>query len=130
MQSELLKKLKHSQQNAKKIVKRKLTPTSTFATLTDDEIAQVIAMRAKELRVKQDKKQREFSAEAELSSPTTYANFEQKGIISLANFIKVMRTFGRLEELEALLRPTVKEQIEDVKANILVPRKRVRNPKI
>jgi hypothetical protein len=126
MQSELLKKLKHSQQNAKKIVKRKLTPTSTFATLTDDEIAQVIAMRAKELRVKQDKKQREFSAEAELSSPTTYANFEQKGIISLANFIKVMRTFGRLEELEALLRPTVKDQIEDVKANILVPKKRVR----
>lgn len=126
MQSELLKKLKHSQQNAKKIVKRKLTPTSTFATLTDDEIAQVIAMRAKELRVKQDKKQREFSAEAELSSPTTYANFEQKGIISLANFIKVMRTFGRLEELEALLRPTVKEQIEDVKANIRVPKKRVR----
>lgn len=126
MQSELLKKLKHSQKNAKKIVKRKLTPTSTFATLTDDEIAQVIAMRAKELRVKQDKKQREFSAEAELSSPTTYANFEQKGIISLANFIKVMRTFGRLEELEALLRPTVKEQIEDVKANILVPKKRVR----
>ena len=126
MQSELLKKLKHSQQNAKKIVKRKLTPTSTFAILTDDEIAQVIAMRAKELRVKQDKKQREFSAEAQLSSPTTYANFEQKGIISLANFIKVMRTFGRLEELEALLRPTVKEQIEDVKANILVPKKRVR----
>ena len=126
MQSELLKKLKHSQQNAKKIVKRKLTPTSTFATLTDDEIAQVIAMRAKELRVKQDKKQREFSAEAELSSPTTYANFEQKGIISLANFIKVMRTFGRLEELEELLRPTVKEQIEDVKTNILVPKKRVR----
>lgn len=126
MQSELLKKLKNSQQNAKKIVKRKLTPTSTFATLTDDEIAQVIAMRAKELRVKQDKKQRDFSAEAELSSPTTYANFEQKGIISLANFIKVMRTFGRLEELEALLRPTVKEQIEDVKANILVPKKRVR----
>lgn len=126
MQSELLKKLKNSQQNAKKIVKRKLTPTSTFATLTDDEIAQVIAMRAKELRVKQDKKQREFSTEAELSSPTTYANFEQKGIISLANFIKVMRTFGRLEELEALLRPTVKEQIEDVKANILVPKKRVR----
>ena len=126
MQSELLKKLKHSQQNAKKIVKRRLTPTSTFATLTDDEIAQVIAMRAKELRVKQDKKQRELSAEAELSSPTTYANFEQKGIISLANFIKVMRTFGRLEELEALLRPTVKEQIEDVKANILVPKKRVR----
>lgn len=126
MQSELLKKLKHSQQNAKKIVKRKLTSTSTFATLTDDEIAQVIAMRAKELRVKQDKKQREFSAEAELSSPTTYANFEQKGIISLANFIKVMRTFGRLEELEVLLRPTVKEQIEDVKANIFVPKKRVR----
>lgn|GEM_PF-1205088 len=126
MQNALLKKLKQSQQNAKKILKRRLTPKSTFATLTDDEIAQVIALRAKELRIKQDKKQSEFSTQAQLSSPTTYANFEQKGTISLVNFIKVMRTFGRLEELEALLQPTVKEQIQDAKANLLVPKKRVR----
>ncbi|MBE0496275.1 MAG: hypothetical protein IBX45_07675 [Campylobacterales bacterium] len=123
---ELLKKLKQSQQNAKNILKRKLTPASTFATLTDNEIAQVIALRAKALRVRQGKKQADFSAQAQLSSPTTYANFEQKGTISLVNFIKVMRTFGRLEELEALLQPTVKEQIQDTKANLLVPKKRVR----
>jgi len=44
----------------------------------------------------------------------------------MTNFIKVMRTFGRMEEFEALLQPTIKEQIRDVKAKILVSKKRVR----
>jgi hypothetical protein len=47
-----------------------------------------------------------------LSSPTTYSNYEQKGTISMINFIKVMRTLGKLEELEKLLLPTAKEKIE------------------
>ncbi|MFA7353280.1 MAG: hypothetical protein WCZ70_01525, partial [Sulfurimonadaceae bacterium] len=55
-----------------------------------------------------------FAKEAELSSPTTYSNYEQKGSISMINFIKVMRTFGRLEELEKLLLPTIKEKIEKI----------------
>ena len=42
---------------------------------------------------------------------TTYSNFEQNGRISLINFIKVMRSFGRLNELEVLLNETVKEKI-------------------
>ncbi|MCK9337228.1 MAG: hypothetical protein M0P43_05300 [Arcobacteraceae bacterium] len=112
MSDELLKKLLLSQKNAKKRLKNKLKANSAFGTLTDDEIAKVSAIRAKELRVSQNKKQIDFSKEAMLSSPTTYSNFEQKGAISMINFIKIMRTFGRLEELEKLLLTTTKEEID------------------
>ena len=114
MNNELLKKLQNSQTKIKKKLKNKLNPNSAFGTLTDDEIAMVLAMRAKELRLSQNKKQSDFAKEAELSSPTTYSNYEQKGSISMINFIKVMRTFGRLEELEKLLLQTTKEKIEKI----------------
>lgn len=115
MSNELLKKLQQSQKKAQKAIKKRLNPNSAFATLTDDEIMLVLALRAKELRISQNKKQNEFSNEAKLSSPTTYSNFEQKGTISMINFIKVIRTFGRLDELERLLQPTTKEKIEKEK---------------
>ena len=114
MSNELLKKLQNSQTKIKKKLKNKLNPNSAFGTLTDDEIAMVLAMRAKELRLTQNKKQSDFAKESELSSATTYSNYEQKGSISMINFIKVMRTFGRLDELEKLLLPTAKEKIEKI----------------
>lgn len=112
MSSELLRKLQKAQKNIKKDRKENLNINSNFSTLTDEEIALVLSLRAKELRISQNKKQVEFSNEANLSSPTTYSNFEQKGNISMLNFIKVIRTFGRLDELEKLLLPTPKEMIE------------------
>lgn len=112
MSSELLRKLQKAQKNIKKDRKENLNINSSFGTLTDEEIALVLSLRAKELRISQNKKQVEFSNEANLSSPTTYSNFEQKGNISMLNFIKVIRTFGRLDELEKLLLPTPKEMIE------------------
>lgn len=114
MSNNLLKKLQNSQIKAKQQLKKKLNPNSAFGTLTDDEIAMVLALRAKSLRLSQNKKQSDFAKEAELSSPTTYSNYEQKGSISMINFIKVMRTFGRLEELEKLLLQTTKEKIEKI----------------
>ncbi|WP_198305406.1 hypothetical protein [Arcobacter vandammei] len=112
MSSELLRKLQKAQKNIKKDRKENLNINSSFGTLTDEEIALVLSLRAKELRISQNKKQVEFSNEANLSSPTTYSNFEQKGNISILNFIKVIRNFGRLDELEKLLLPTPKEMIE------------------
>ncbi len=112
MSSELLRKLQKAQKNIKKDRKENLNINSSFGTLTDEEIALVLSLRAKELRISQNKKQVEFSNEANLSSPTTYSNFEQKGNISMLNFIKVMRNFGRLDELEKLLLPTPKEMIK------------------
>ena len=112
MSNELLKKLQNSSAKVKKKLKSRLNPNSAFGTLTDEEIAMVLALRAKELRLSANKKQSDFAKEASLSSPTTYSNYEQKGSISMINFIKVMRTFGRLEELEKLLLQTTKEKIE------------------
>ena len=114
MSNELLKKLQYSSAKVKKKLKNRLNPNSAFGTLTDEEIAMVLALRAKELRLSQNKKQSDFAKEAALSSATTYSNYEQKGSISMINFIKVMRTFGRLEELEKLLLPTTKEKIQRI----------------
>ena len=116
MSNELLKKLQLSQSKVKNKLKNKLSPNSPFGTLTDDEIALVLALRAKELRLSKNIKQSDFAKEAELSSPTTYSNYEQKGSISMINFIKVMRAFGRVEELEKLLLPTIKDKIEKMES--------------
>ena len=123
MSSDLLKKLQESQSTAKKNIKQKLNPNSTFGILTDEEILLVLALRAKKLRISQNKKQKEFSEMANLSSSTTYSNFEQRGSVSLLNFVKIVRGFGRLSELENLLQPTVAQKIQDLEST---GKKRVR----
>ena len=112
MSNKLLEKLQKTQKDIINSVKIKLNLNSPFSTLTDAEIALVLAYRAKNLRIAQNTKQSTFSRTAKLSSVSTYANFEQKGTVSLVNFIKIMRNFGRLNELETLLKPTVSETIE------------------
>ncbi len=112
--SELLEKLKSSQPKIKKRLKDRLNINSPFGTLTDDEIALVLALRAKKLRISQNKKQKDFAKSAKLSSPSTYSNYEQTGRISMVNFIKVLREFGRLHELESLLLPTAKDKIKEL----------------
>tara|TARA_B100001063_G_scaffold128178_1_gene119824 strand:+ start:1145 stop:1534 length:390 start_codon:yes stop_codon:yes gene_type:complete len=109
--SDLLKKLQEAQKTSKKTLKKNININSAFGTLTDDEISYVLALRAKKARLSSNQTQSEFSKKASLSSASTYSNFEQNGRISLINFIKVMRSFGRLNELEVLLNETVKEKI-------------------
>jgi DNA-binding phage protein len=109
--SDLLKKLQEAQQESKKTQKTNINTNSAFGTLTDDEISYVLALRAKKARIASNETQSEFSKKASLSSTTTYSNFEQNGRISLINFIKVMRSLGKLDELEELLNETVKEKI-------------------
>ena len=100
---DLLNKMKLSLKKIKK--KDNINILSNFETLTNDEIAMVLALRAKRLRLKQELSQKKFSENLELSSATTYCNFEQKGTISLINFIKIIREFGLLEELEEIFKP-------------------------
>jgi len=128
MPNKLLDKLQKTQKDVIKSVKKKLNPNSPFSTLTDDEIALVLAYRAKNIRISQNTKQSVFSKTAKLSSVSTYANFEQKGTVSLINFIKIMRNFGRLHELETLLNPTVSQKIEsfDKETKKRITKKRVR----
>jgi hypothetical protein len=56
MSSDLLKKLQSSQKKVKNKLKTKLNPNIAFGTLTDEEIAMVLALRAKNLRLSQNKK--------------------------------------------------------------------------
>lgn len=112
MSNALLSKLKQYEKDAKQTKKQNVNIDASFSTLTDEEILLVLAHRAKKLRIENNLKQKEFSQEAELSSPTTYSNFEQTGKVSLINFIKIVRNFGRLSELEALLKSTLSSRID------------------
>ena len=123
--AKLLSKLKSLEQNAKTTKKKNINIDATFSTLTDEEISLVLAHRAKKLRIENNLKQSEFSKGALLSSPTTYSNFEQTGKVSLINFIKIVRNFGRIEELNNLLKSDISSIIDNAK-NTTKPKKRVR----
>ena len=114
MNNSLLKKLQDSQNKIKNNKKDSLNTNTPFGTLTDEEISLVLALRAKSARISLDKTQNEFSKLANFSAASTYSNFEQKGNISLLNFIKLMRAMGRLQEVESLLQPTIKDKIENI----------------
>ncbi len=121
----LLSKLKSFEQNAKVTKKKNINIDAIFSTLTDEEISLVLAHRAKKLRIQNNLKQSEFSKSASLSSPTTYSNFEQTGKVSLINFIKIIRNFGRVSELENLLKSDISSLIDDSQ-NSNKTKKRVR----
>ena len=121
----LLSKLKAFKQDAKITKKKNINIDTTFSTLTDEEISLVLAHRAKKLRIENNLKQSEFSKGANLSSPTTYSNFEQTGKASLINFIKIVRNFGRMEELENLLKSDISSFIDNAQDSNKV-KKRVR----
>ena len=123
--SNLLSKLKSFEQDAKSIKKKNINIDAIFSTLTDEEISLVLAHRAKKLRIENNLKQSEFSKSACLSSPTTYSNFEQTGKSSLINFIKIVRNFGRMEELENLLKSDISSVIDNAN-NMKKLKKRVR----
>ncbi|MDQ7045495.1 MAG: hypothetical protein Q9M32_06250 [Sulfurimonas sp.] len=121
----LLTKLKSFAQDAKTISKKNINIGATFSMLTDEEISLVLAHRAKKLRLENNIKQNEFSKSANLSSATTYSNFEQTGKASLINFIKIVRNFGRIKELESLLKSDISSVIENAQ-NPKKNKKRVR----
>jgi hypothetical protein len=123
--NQLLSKLKSLVKEAKKAHKETLSSEANLSLLTDEEIALVLAYRSKKLRISNNYKQWDFSEIANLSSATTYSNFEQSGKISLLNFIKVLRAFGRLSEIENLLKRTITEKI-DTAINSKKEKKRVR----
>ncbi len=100
---------------------RHLHSDSTTKLLTDEEMAEVLGKRAERLRFKQEKKQNDFDM-----PQSTYSKFAKSGQISLVGFIKVMRALGRYDELDALLKLTVAEEIASFKDNSKAARKRVR----
>jgi len=108
----LLSKLESFAKDAKKTQRENISTEANFSLLTYEEISIVLAHRAKKLRIANNQKQQEFSKSANLSSSTTYSNFEQTGKISLINFIKVFRAFGRISEIDNLLKTTIADKID------------------
>jgi hypothetical protein len=121
----LLSKLQSLQKEAKNAKKKSINTEASFETLTAEEITLVLAHRAKKLRIENELKQSQFSKHANLSSSTTYANFEQTGKISLINFVKVCQAFGRIAELDSLLKSSISSEIDKIEG-ILKEKKRVR----
>jgi len=98
----------------KKTKQKSILTDANFSLLTDEEIALILAHRSKKIRILNNQKQKEFAKSANLSAVSTYSNFEQTGKISLINFIKVLRNFGRLSEVETLLKTTISDKINSV----------------
>ncbi len=121
----LLDSLKSIEKKVKDSKRQNINIDSSFNVLTDEEILLVLAHRAKKLRVSENIKQSTFSKKAQLSSPSTYSNFEQTGKVSLLNFIKIVRAFGRLSEVESLLKGSLSKKIDSFE-NKKSDRKRVR----
>lgn len=121
----LLDSLKSIEKKVKDSKRQNINIDSSFNVLTDEEILLVLAYRAKKLRVSENIKQSTFSKKAQLSSPSTYSNFEQTGKVSLLNFIKIVRAFGRLSEVESLLKGSLSKKIDSFE-NKKSDRKRVR----
>lgn len=127
--SNIFEQLEKGKEALKADRKKKITDdvqNKSFVLLSEDEIALVLAHRAKRLRLKQNIKQKELGAKANLSSATTYSNFEQTGKISLINFLKVIRALGRITEMENILKLTISDEIEGFEDDKLLKRKRVR----
>jgi len=105
----LLTKLKSYEKGTQR---RSVDINASFSTLTDEEILLVMAHRAKKLRIQNNLKQSTFSKSANLSSASTYSNFEQNGKVSLINFIKIVRSFGQIAVFENVLKSDISAVIE------------------
>ena len=73
-----------------------------FSLQSDDEIAQDLATRAKEVRTSKNLSQVDFSKKAGISYHS-YNKFESTGKVSLLGFITIMRYLGKIRELNKLL---------------------------
>ena len=73
-----------------------------FLLQSEEEIAESLGAKAKELRVMKNITQKAFAKK--IGIPTiTYGKFERTGIISLVSFLKVLRHLGKLTDISELL---------------------------
>ena len=93
--------------------------------MTDNEILQLIASRAREMRISKDLRQSDLSQRSAVPLSTIRV-FERSGVISFVYLVKLLRALSIIEELDALFK---KPEITDLKSAIKekkTDRKRVR----
>lgn len=99
--------------------------TKYFAFKTDQEIADELAFRLSQERVRQNITQQTL---AELSGVTysTIRHFERTGKIGLERLIALLRALKKLDEFEHFLAPTPVSPMDRLKGTASKPRKRAR----
>lgn len=85
----------------------------TYSIYTPDEVAKSLAKRLKELRLLK-KMKRTTLAERSGVSTASLIRFEQKGLVSLENLLKLMHALGRLDEIDQLLVPPLAQSIDEL----------------
>jgi len=90
---------------------------------TPKEAAIALSKRAKELRLSRNWKRSTLSKRCGVSI-SSLRRFEQKAQISLENFLKIMSTFGRIDEIDMLLLPPAIKSIDDLDRKKSKKRKR------
>jgi len=94
-----------------------------FNLKTPKETAIALSERAKELRLSNNWKRSTLSVKSGVSE-SSLRRFEQKAQISLENLLKVMSTFGRIDEIDTLLLPPAIQSIDDLDKKKSKKRKR------
>lgn len=84
-----------------------------YSLYTPDDVAKSLAKRLKELRLLK-KMKRTTLAERSGVSTASLIRFEQKGLVSLENLLKLMHALGRLEEMGKLLHPPPAQSIDEL----------------
>ena len=90
---------------------------------TPKEAAIALSERAKELRLVKNWKRSTLSERSGVSI-SSLRRFEQKAQISLNNLLKIMSTFGRIDEIDMLLLPPAVQSIDDLDRKKSKKRKR------
>ena len=84
-----------------------------FELNTTREVAQTLAKRLKHTRLLKKWKRSTLARRSGVSE-STLRRFEQTHKISLDNFLKLLLTLGRLDEMNQLLQPPPAKSIQDI----------------
>jgi transcriptional regulator with XRE-family HTH domain len=87
-----------------------------FSLKSPEEILLELSCKFKKLRLTKKWKRSTLSKRSGVPE-STLRRFEQTGKVSMENFLKLIYTMGRLDEMEALLNPPSALSINDLEKN-------------
>ena len=94
-----------------------------FTLTTPKETSKKLSIRLKELRLLK-KWKRSTLAKRSGVTESSLKRFEQTGKVSMENFLKLVFTLGRLDEIDALLIPPTAQSLKDLKKSEKIISKR------
>jgi len=94
-----------------------------FILTTPEETSKNLSIRLKELRLLK-KWKRSTLAKRSGVTESSLKRFEQTGKVSMENFLKLVFTLGRLDEIDALLIPPPAQSLKNLKKSEKILSKR------